>query len=584
MKLLKSLSLLVLLLVALPTIASATDGFVQIVHNAPDPDAEEVDIYLNGELLLDNFAFRSATPFVPLKAWVTQVVGIAPGDSDGPEDIIAEFPFKLNPYRKYIVVANGVLGGGFAPNPDGKDIAFTLYTLSNAADRGRFGLVKVAGFHGSPDVGTVDIYPRGSWWPLFDDLMYGEFSRYRYLLPKEYVLDITPGNDKETVVASVVADMSGLRNGAALVLASGFFDPSMNNGGPGFAVIAVLPDGTVLELPFLEQVAKLQVIHNAADKLAEKVDVYVDGAKAIPGFEFRTATPFIDVPAGVPVSIAVAPEGSSSVNEAVGTFEFTFEAGIRYVAIANGVLGDGFTPNPDGRSIAFDVFPYGGTKEEAPFNLVYLLGFHGATDAPSVDIRVRGPWGWSWPFYQDLTYGDYSYYRLAPPIDVSLDVTPAGDPNTVVASFAAPLSALKGSAAVVFASGFLAPLPGDPAFGLFVALPDGTVLELPSAPAPKTLAKGTDAAQVPSEFALAQNYPNPFNPSTTIQFSLPTASNVELTVYNLLGQRVETLIDQQLEAGEHVVNFDAGALASGIYFYRLRTDDASSTRKMLLMK
>ena len=91
-------------------------------------------------------------------------------------------------------------------------------------------------------------------------------------------------------------------------------------------------------------------------------------------------------------------------------------------------------------------------------------------------------------------------------------------------------------------------------------------------------------AQLPGRFTLRQNYPNPFNPTTVIAFDLPTRSKVRLDVFNVLGQRVANLIDRELPAGSHETVFDGDALASGVYFYRLKTDDNEQTRKMVLIK
>jgi hypothetical protein len=88
----------------------------------------------------------------------------------------------------------------------------------------------------------------------------------------------------------------------------------------------------------------------------------------------------------------------------------------------------------------------------------------------------------------------------------------------------------------------------------------------------------------PMNFALEQNYPNPFNPSTTIKFALPTTSNVTLTVYNMLGQKVSTLINDKMNAGFHSVPFDASNLASGMYIYRIEAASFTSIKKMLLIK
>lgn len=104
-----------------------------------------------------------------------------------------------------------------------------------------------------------------------------------------------------------------------------------------------------------------------------------------------------------------------------------------------------------------------------------------------------------------------------------------------------------------------------------------------------TVALSGAGSGLPTEYALAQNYPNPFNPSTEISFSLPAASQVELSVYNVLGQKVVTLIDQQMAAGEHTVtwdgrNSDGGSVSSGVYFYRMAANSFVETKKMMMLK
>jgi len=89
---------------------------------------------------------------------------------------------------------------------------------------------------------------------------------------------------------------------------------------------------------------------------------------------------------------------------------------------------------------------------------------------------------------------------------------------------------------------------------------------------------------LPYTYNLDQNYPNPFNPATQINFSLANVSNVRLEVFNILGQRVTTLIDTRMEAGHHTVQFDARNYASGVYFYRLQAGDFRDQKKMMLLK
>ena len=93
-----------------------------------------------------------------------------------------------------------------------------------------------------------------------------------------------------------------------------------------------------------------------------------------------------------------------------------------------------------------------------------------------------------------------------------------------------------------------------------------------------------DGDEMPTEFALEQNYPNPFNPSTRIRYSLQKSGNIKLTVYDILGREIETLVNGYMSAGKHEINFDASELSSGIYFYTLQTGEFSQTRKMILLR
>ncbi len=100
----------------------------------------------------------------------------------------------------------------------------------------------------------------------------------------------------------------------------------------------------------------------------------------------------------------------------------------------------------------------------------------------------------------------------------------------------------------------------------------------------KSLSDMPGPSTTPGRFGLSQNYPNPFNPTTIISFNLPAASRVDLSVYNVLGQKVTTLIDGRLEAGPQEVEWNATGYSSGVYFYRIATDANVETRKMVLLK
>ena len=116
-------------------------------------------------------------------------------------------------------------------------------------------------------------------------------------------------------------------------------------------------------------------------------------------------------------------------------------------------------------------------------------------------------------------------------------------------------------------------------YSLVIVNMDGSRDNLATQSAAPTLGSG-----VATEYALMQNYPNPFNPETNISFSLPEVSNVELRVFNAIGQEVAVLANGSYAAGNHTIKFSGQGLASGLYFYTLKAGSFSAQHKMLLLK
>jgi Secretion system C-terminal sorting domain len=118
---------------------------------------------------------------------------------------------------------------------------------------------------------------------------------------------------------------------------------------------------------------------------------------------------------------------------------------------------------------------------------------------------------------------------------------------------------------------------------------DGHVDDIVYANAQPTDVSDPSGTALPTAFELHQNYPNPFNPTTTIAFEVPTKGQVELSIFNILGQRVTTLVNQTLSAGRHTVEWNSTdsegkAVVSGVYFYRIKSGETMITKKMLLVK
>jgi len=106
-----------------------------------------------------------------------------------------------------------------------------------------------------------------------------------------------------------------------------------------------------------------------------------------------------------------------------------------------------------------------------------------------------------------------------------------------------------------------------------------------------TLAQSIDdkAITTPNDFVLSQNYPNPFNSATTIDYSIPRQSRVTIDIYNLLGQKVKSLINEIIPAGNYTAIWDGTdsnnrSVSSGVYYYRISAGDMTDTKKLVLMK
>lgn len=542
---------------------------VQVIHNSADPAARFVDVYLNDALLLNDFKFRTATPYVDAPAGTPITIGIAPSTSDGPEDAIAEFTYTLAADEKYVIVANGVLDpGAFAVNPDGASTAFNLFVKSGTREAGLDpNNLDFIFFHGATDAPTVDAIAREVA-TVVDNASYSMFTDYVSVPADKYFLDVTPGDLPSTIVATSRAYLDGAGGAAAVIFASGFFDVGANPGGKALKLYYALPDGTVKQLPFITT-AKVQVIHNAADPAAASVDIYVDGVLAIDNFAFRTATPYIDLPANVPVSIAVAPPTSVSVDDAIATISATFKAGYGYTVMANGVLNPLiFNPNPDGADIAFNVFVKENTKYVSDrANGLEFIGVHGCTDAPTVDIIARDVA----TLLDNVSYGAVSGYIMVPAnTTYILDVALGDAPETVVASYEASLFDVAGQSAVVYASGFLAPdlnPEGSLPFGLYYTLADGTTGAFPAYVMRAGLTSEIDVTVSP-------------NPTVnTAQVTLPENFTGTLQIIDMQGSVVRNLVINN-NAG-NIITFDVADLAAGIYSVAAFDGETRSTAKLV---
>jgi hypothetical protein len=565
------LSITAIALALFGTAAYAQTARLQVIHNCADAAASEVDVYLNGGILLDDFAFRTATPFIDAPAGVPLTVGIAPANSMDASESIFTQEFTLADGGSYIVVASGIVSPtGYSPAP-----AFSLEVFAAARESAEGTGTDVLVYHGSTDAPTVDVFESAVVsTTIVDDLSYMDFAGYLELPTLDFVIQVRTA-DNTAVVAAYAAPLAtlGLQGAALTVLASGFLDPSMNSNGAAFGLYVASPaGGPLLALPSvaLPGPARLQVIHNSADAAAAQVDVYLNGALLLDNFAFRTATPFVDVPSGVDLNIGIAPPNSTSAADAIAEFTYVLEEGGTYVVVANGIVSPtGYSPVQP-----FDLYATAGREAASIAGNTDILVFHGATDAPMVDVAETAVLGGA-VIVDDLDYGTFQGYLEVPTLDFVLQVQTTD--GTPVVAYQAPLESLglNDAAIVVLASGFLNPAGnsnGEP-FGLYVALPaGGPLVALPLA------TSITERGNLSGMTA----WPNPTNGLLSVSFDLANNANTILKITDMLGRNVLDLGSSTRVAGEQRMDLDLSGLANGSYLLQITSGAEQRTLPVMI--
>lgn len=548
---------------------------LQVIHNAADLAAATVDVWLDNTLLLNDFNFRTASPFIDAPSGVAFKVSIQPANSTDTLNALFTKSFTLTAGKTYVVIANGIVSpSGYSPATP-----FDLYAYDMGKESAALASnTEVMVFHGATDAPVVDVKEVGvGAGTIIDDLAYGVFSGYLALPTADYSLQVRDAHGI-TTVAQYDAPLAtlGLNGAAAVALASGFLNPAANSNGPAFGIYVALPSGgSLVALPAAAiSTARVQVIHNAADAAASTVDVWLNDTKLIDDFKFRTATPFIDAPAGESFTIGIKDQNSTSAANPIASFNYTLEGGSTYLLIANGIVSaSGYNPAP---AFNLDVFATGRERAIEAVNTDVLV-YHGSTDAPVVDVVETGIGAGT--IVNDIAYTQFAGYLELPTADYKLDVRDATG-TTTVATYDVPLQALslQQEALTVLASGFLNPANNSdgPAFGLYVALAaGGELLPLP-------LATGID--EVESAISAVTMFPNPASDAVNLQFDLDVPGDVRLEVFNVLGTKMLVQNLGLKAAGMHSTSLYVNQLPEGLYISKIIAGTDEQVSKLIVSR
>jgi hypothetical protein len=215
---------------------------VQVIHNSADLAANTVDVYLNDVLLIDNFEFRTSSPFIDAPANEEIKISIAGSNSTSSGQAIADFYYTLAANETYVLIAEGIVStSGYSPATAFSIEVYAMgqETANNSAN------TDLLIHHGATDAPTVDVVEVGvGAGTIVDNASYGDFTAYLELPTNDYTLDITDETGQVTVASySAPLQTLGLNGAAAVVVASGFLNPSNNSNGPAFGLYVALPSG-----------------------------------------------------------------------------------------------------------------------------------------------------------------------------------------------------------------------------------------------------------------------------------------------------------------------------------------------------
>ena len=426
-----------------PTETPAGTAMVRVGHLSPN--APNVDVYVDGDAVLEDVAFGAVSPYLEVPAGEREVEITAAGDASAS---VFSGPVPVEAETAYTVAAIGEIG-------EEADQSFEPLVLEddNSAPGSEMARVRVV--HASPDAPAVDVTVESSGDALYDGVAYGE-SGYVEVPAGEYTLQIrgdTEGNDGDVVASFDVSLGSG---GVYTAFAAGYLSPDDEPADTPFdLVVAQDVEGEMMGGGMDEDPASVRVAHMSPN--APNVDVYVDGDAVLEDVPFGATSAYLDVPAG---DRTVEITAAGDADTVVFSGDVGVEAGQAYTVAAIGEIGEEADQSFEPLVLSDDNSDPG--EDTARLRLV-----HASPDAPAVDVTAESSGD---VLYDGVAYGGSGYVEV-PANDYTVQVRGDTESNDgdVVADF--DVSLAGGEVYTAFAAGYLSPddEPADTPFDLIVA-------------------------------------------------------------------------------------------------------------------
>ncbi len=506
---------------------------IQLIHNVAGLD---VDIYLDGERMQDDWVFRSATGYSALesRSQTLDVVAATAVDNTSPLASI-DFEFEVGTSNQIFVYGNA----------EEVRLVAVKDVRKEAEDEASVGLYVA---HGASDAGAVTLRLRDPedgyavYALLEDNLDFGDTGSYHVLEPRAFEIEVAvPGS--LTPLDAYRFDFGGL-GGKSMVLG---LSGAGTNASEGLALLGVLPSGEVrLAAEASTALSTVQLFHNVAGL---SLDVYLDGVRLQDDWSFQSATGFADLLRGRHMLQLVDAEAQDNAVP-LASLEIDMEAGMSSQVMAYG------------NEEEVQLVALAGVRTVGGSQMVGVRMAHGARDVGEVAVRLLDPDAENREHIvleSSLGFGSIGEVNET---DVrTLNVEVAGGAVLEVYSF--DFGGLEEQVFTLGLSG--AGASAEEGLTLMGVLPSGEV-RLPLA----VVTASEAGAVLPEAFVLRGNYPNPFNPSTRIVFDLPAAAHVTAELVDILGRVVKQVPLREYEAGAgRSLEISALDLASGLYFYRV---------------
>lgn len=567
---------------------SAQQIDVTIVNNSADPELRLIDVIIKQagvEYLAEDIAYQtgrnvSSVAFLFAGLEVEMIVRTAKSLNASNIRTLGTTTFIGDEGDAFVLVLNGVIGDGFAANPDGRPTTPSLNLVKVPLEPGdpvqNTGLFFV---HGSTDMNKFDLRISNRTGTAIQAFTYRDQTSTMIEVKREIVgmQMFEPGTQK--LLGGFVVDLSGVTPVTVFVL-TGFQTPGDNNGSrDSLALLGILESGAVVRFPLTSgsQSARVQYIHNMAEPTFGVANIFLNKELNQRNFQYRRGTAYTDFPAGVPLQFGIAPNSVQAFSGVRDTFDLpTLRPGRRYQVFFTGIRDSArYVPNPDSVNIRVDVLIFEDALERSPgTDSAAIRVVHGVQDAPklSFETRRRGM------LANSLSYKEASSVYNVNRAGIDTVMVRNLTTGSIIASFQMDLRG-NNRAVTLLASGFLDPARNNNAnptnYGLRLVLIDANGNATVLTTAVDTLAKDTttvppdtnDTTSVVWERMVDHDAwtvaPIPASHNVVVAVKAPTFAICRFDVLDATGVRRGSYTATGSE--ELTATIEAGSLPSGTY-------------------